>query len=346
MNRLCLLFMIAGVLLPACAFGTADITCRITAVGADARRDGAGNEIHVYSYRFVPDSRCGDTQVNGSFNVATREAQEKLQRRGGTGTGVWLCNSDPWTTADSNCAKVEVLWAGNAELTQQQIQELEGGGLPISVRPLASIDQDTLRGQLGNALARLPAPVLTVNQDNVLIRRGPGAAEILTGVIDVDPASPPTGGSGAAPGNTDPATTAPNLATGPIVEKGATGLNVEAIQYLLNQSGADVVVDGDFGDQTDAAVRAFQAKKGLAQDGKVGPLTWAALWVTVRTGSGQDDAVRAAQTLLNWHKADLLVDGDFGDITEAAVRKFQTDTKLGVDGVVGTQTWTALVNKP
>jgi peptidoglycan hydrolase-like protein with peptidoglycan-binding domain len=107
-----------------------------------------------------------------------------------------------------------------------------------------------------------------------------------------------------------------------------------------------VVVDGDFGDQTDAAVRAFQQKKGLAQDRKVGPQTWAALWVTVRKGAAEDDAVRAAQTLLNWHKADLLVDGDFGDITETAVRKFQTDKKLGVDGVVGPQTWTALVNKP
>jgi peptidoglycan hydrolase-like protein with peptidoglycan-binding domain len=40
---------------------------------------------------------------------------------------------------------------------------------------------------------------------------------------------------------------------------------------------------------------------------------------------------------------DLDVDGIFGPRTEAAVRDFQQNENLGVDGIVGRQTWTALL---
>jgi hypothetical protein len=321
--------------LPACAFGTADNSCRTTAVGADARRDAEGHEVHVYDYRFVPDSRCGDTHVNASYNVFTREAQEKLQRPGATATGVWLCPSDPWSGV-SECAKVDVQFSGNVQPTQQDLDNFERAGIPISIYPLIQIDKDTLRGQLGNALKQLP-PLVIERGDAVVRVGGSAAVDVISNVLPG--ATAKDDAPGPAPQPTSPG-------TGAIVEKGAAGPNVEAIQYLLNQSGEDVMVDGDFGDQTDVAVRDLQRKKNLPQDGKVGPLTWAALWLTVRNGSGEGDAVQAAQTLLNWHMANIAIDGDFGDQTEVAVRSFQGAKGLPVDGVVGRQTWTALVNRP
>ena len=36
------------------------------------------------------------------------------------------------------------------------------------------------------------------------------------------------------------------------------------------------------------------------------------------------------------------VDGDFGKCTEAAVRKYQKDQGLTIDGIVGPKTWAAL----
>jgi peptidoglycan hydrolase-like protein with peptidoglycan-binding domain len=57
-------------------------------------------------------------------------------------------------------------------------------------------------------------------------------------------------------------------------------------------------------------------------------------------------AVKTLQTRLNVWGATLTVDGDFGAATLAAVKAFQTQQKLTVDGIVGPQTWSALNQNP
>lgn len=62
--------------------------------------------------------------------------------------------------------------------------------------------------------------------------------------------------------------------------KGATGPSVKKLEQLLNATGDyKGKMDSDFGPKLDAAVRAFQKRKGLDSDGKVGPKTWAELGV-------------------------------------------------------------------
>ncbi len=63
----------------------------------------------------------------------------------------------------------------------------------------------------------------------------------------------------------------------PTLRRGARGAAVSHLQQQLNQHGAHLAVDGDFGPRTEAAVRSFQAHHKLAQDGVVGPLTHGAL---------------------------------------------------------------------
>lgn len=66
----------------------------------------------------------------------------------------------------------------------------------------------------------------------------------------------------------------------PVLRFGAEGWQVTRLQKLLRERGflpEPAKIDGDFGEITDAGVRAFQELNDLVADGIVGPLTWAAL---------------------------------------------------------------------
>ena len=77
-----------------------------------------------------------------------------------------------------------------------------------------------------------------------------------------------------------------------LLKNGSVGVDVKTLQELLNQLGAALAVDGDFGSKTEAAVKAFQKKAGLKQDGKYGDQTHAALMAAV----AEDDAGQQAMT--------------------------------------------------
>jgi lysozyme family protein len=139
------------------------------------------------------------------------------------------------------------------------------------------------------------------------------------------------------------------------VANGRIGPLASTVQYLLNERGYHITVDGVVGAETTQAIAAFQSDNGIASDGIVGNMTWPLLIVEVAQGS-QGDAVRAAQDQLRYRDLpeclNLTVDGDFGALTDAAVRAFQTyvrdhqaallDEPMIVDGIVGENTWYAI----
>ncbi|MGW4561542.1 GH25 family lysozyme [Streptomyces sp. NPDC004561] len=135
----------------------------------------------------------------------------------------------------------------------------------------------------------------------------------------------------------------PPVSAWPIVQQGYRGRQVATIQYLLDAHGAALSADGSFGPATRDAVAAFQTRSHLTADGVVGPNTWKALITTVQQGD-QGPAVTAVQAELDAHGATLSADGSFGPATRDAVVAFQTRSHLTADGVVGPNTWLALVN--
>ena len=67
------------------------------------------------------------------------------------------------------------------------------------------------------------------------------------------------------------------ITSDPILAQGDRGAAVRELQTLLNAKGANLLIDGDFGATTKAAVVKFQQQNGLIADGIVGASTWAAL---------------------------------------------------------------------
>lgn len=148
---------------------------------------------------------------------------------------------------------------------------------------------------------------------------------------------------------------------------GQRSLSVECLQEKLNAAGYRVGVDGDFGPATRAAVIALQRANGLLPDGVVGPATASLLqgevatevaeeeepdraldtspvWASIRGGNllvrrgDVGESARLVQEALVAAGYAVSVDGDFGPRTEAAVRRFQADHGLPVDGLVGART--------
>lgn len=71
---------------------------------------------------------------------------------------------------------------------------------------------------------------------------------------------------------------------GRLLRLGTRGEAVRVLQQTLARHGHPLAQDGVFGMNTDAAVRSFQRRNGLVEDGIVGPQTQVALAAPRRTG--------------------------------------------------------------
>ena len=137
------------------------------------------------------------------------------------------------------------------------------------------------------------------------------------------------------------------------LEKGSTGSDVKDLQTKLKKLGYyDAYVDGDYGDTTVAAVKAFQKKYNLTADGVAGSETLKKLDSAYKNAGSNnrtdDDSLRkgapgtAVKTLqpnlkkLGFYTA--YVDGSFGSPPESAVKAFQRKYGLTADGVAGSAT--------
>jgi len=134
------------------------------------------------------------------------------------------------------------------------------------------------------------------------------------------------------------------------IKSGSKGKKVKEMQELLLQIGYSLTIDGQFGNESEKAIKDFQFNHGLKPDGMVGDITWKALLVALpeievlRPGT-QNDKVKELQQLLIKLNFKLSADGDFGKKTKKALMKFQAKAGLKKDGIAGPKTVMALREK-
>ena len=149
--------------------------------------------------------------------------------------------------------------------------------------------------------------------------------------------------------------------TGQILRKGAKGPLVKSLQKLLISKGFNLPkygADGHFGAETEEAVRKAQRAAGIPVDGVAGPQTYRALinlkpgkfkfqhWngSVIRNGEKGKHVKELQERLLalGYKLPRYGVDGVFGTETQKAVRQFQRDAGIKIDGIPGPQTKKAL----
>lgn len=164
---------------------------------------------------------------------------------------------------------------------------------------------------------------------------------------------------------------------------GSTGGAVRTLQVRLNRISSDypaipkiTPLDGVFATETDAAVREFQRIFDLTEDGIVGPATWyriAAIYTAVKDlaelsseGISFEELEQQYPGVLRFGDVGpnvrtvqyylaviskfydsvpgVAINGTFDEATLAAVNAFRTQAGIPVDGIVGEQTWNAILD--
>ncbi|QNU65876.1 peptidoglycan-binding protein [Ruminiclostridium herbifermentans] len=125
---------------------------------------------------------------------------------------------------------------------------------------------------------------------------------------------------------------------------GAEGIDVEHIQERLYELGYLSKVTKYFGTETEAAVKEFQKRNGLYDDGNVGALTRETLYsaeavpLSYYLGDENDEIMKYQEKLYQLGYLTTKPDGKYGNDTVAAVKILQESNGLIADGYIGPAT--------
>lgn len=127
------------------------------------------------------------------------------------------------------------------------------------------------------------------------------------------------------------ATTSTTTTTAP-PKQSATDTTYRVQRDLIALGFFDGQVDGIAGEETQAAIRAFQTQQGITADGEFGPQTDAAMYPLLMEDADYVEELQEDLEELGLYTGPI--DGDYGKGTTAAVEKLQGSCELEDTGII------------
>lgn len=288
-----------------------------------------------------------DGKADGTYGGATEAAVIAFQKK----------TSGLWDDGVAGPDTLKALYSDSAAKSSSPVssigETLENGSEGDAVRALQKRLKELgyLSGSVDGSFGPSTlSAVIAFQGNNGLNADGKAGTATLNALYSSTAVSASGGSSGG--GSSGSSSSGSSSSSTTTLKEGDTGDAVKKLQRQLKTLGYySGSVDGTYGSGTVAAVENFQRVNNLKVDGKAGPATQSKLYGTNATANtystlreyDEGTAVTNLQyALYELGYFDGPVDGIYGSTTKDAVRAFQINNNLKVDGIAGNSTLQAV----